>query len=98
MALDLIPKTAKELRFKIMKNIGLSHVELGQFSDAVQSFESIVDGSPDFQTGFHLILCYYALGDKERMKKGFTKLLSMDLPGDEEEEKMEELVQTGPEG
>ena len=35
MALDLIPKTAKLLRFKIMKNIGHSHVELEQYGDAV---------------------------------------------------------------
>jgi hypothetical protein len=25
---------------------------------------------PEFKTGLHLILCYYSLADKERMKKG----------------------------
>ena len=29
--------------------------------------------------GFNLILCYYALGEKERMKNGFRKLLSIPL-------------------
>ena len=35
-----------------------------------------MDGSADLQTGFNLVLCYYATGEKERMKKGFSRLLS----------------------
>jgi intraflagellar transport protein 88 len=45
-----------------------------------------MEGSPDFQIGYNLILCYYALGDTEKMKKGFIKLLSIEIPGEEEEE------------
>ena len=30
--------------------------------------------------GFNLILCYYALGDRERMKKGFQKMLAIRPP------------------
>ena len=37
-------------------------------------------------TGFNLILCYYALGDKERMQQGFVRMLSIQqvpqAPGD----------------
>ena len=33
----------------------------------------------DFKTGLHLILCYYATGDKDRMKKGFTQLVEIPL-------------------
>ncbi len=40
----------------------------------------------DFQAGFNLVVCYYALGDAERMKKGFSKLLSIPPPSAEEEE------------
>ena len=29
--------------------------------------------------GFNLILCYFALGEKERMKTGFKKMLSIPL-------------------
>jgi len=36
-------------------------------------------GSPDFQTGFNLILCYFALGDADKMKRGFSKLLSIPI-------------------
>lgn len=33
--------------------------------------------SPDAQTGFNLIVCYYAVGDKDKMKKGFMQLLGV---------------------
>lgn len=52
--------------YKIMRNIGNAFVRLGQFQDAIASFEQIMDGSPDLQTGFNLVLCYYAAGEKVR--------------------------------
>ena len=51
MALDQIPNTGREIRYKIMRNIGNAFVRLGQFQDAIASFEQIMDGSPDLQTG-----------------------------------------------
>ena len=39
-----------------------------------------MEGSADPQTGFNLLLCYYALGDKSRMRQGFTRLLSVRQP------------------
>ena len=77
MALDQIPNTGREIRYKIMRNIGNAFVRLGQFQDAIASFEQIMDGSPDLQTGFNLVLCYYAAGERERMKKAFSRLLSV---------------------
>ena len=74
MALDQIPNSGKEVRFKIFRNIGNAFVRLGQFQDAISQFETIMNSNPDFQSGFNLILCYYALGDAEKMKRGFTKL------------------------
>ena len=74
MALDEISNAHKELRIKIMQNIGLVFVRMGQYSDAITSFEHIMTESPNVKTGFSLILCYYAVGDKEKMKKAFQKL------------------------
>lgn len=34
-----------------------------------------MDGSPDYQSGFNLVLCYFALGDREKMKRAFSRLL-----------------------
>eukprot|EP01006_Ploeotia_vitrea_P009677 TRINITY_DN23666_c0_g1_i1.p1 TRINITY_DN23666_c0_g1~~TRINITY_DN23666_c0_g1_i1.p1 ORF type:complete len:851 (+),score=132.77 TRINITY_DN23666_c0_g1_i1:98-2650(+) len=77
MALDQIPNTAKDLRFKIMRNIGNAFVKTGGYQEAINSYEGIMEGSPDIITGFNLLLCYYALGDREKLKRHFTKLLNI---------------------
>jgi len=94
MALDQIPTTGKELRFRILRNIGNSFVKLGQFQDATESYELVMqNGSPDILTSFNLLLCLYARGDKEKMRKHFTKMLSISIPGmtEEDEEKSDEI-------
>ncbi|EGR28423.1 hypothetical protein IMG5_176090 [Ichthyophthirius multifiliis] len=86
MAHDLIPPTSKEMRFKILKNIGHSFVKLGQFEEAINTYESIMKGSPDFSTSFNLLLCLYGQGDKIRMKDCFASMLSIEIEGYTEEE------------
>lgn len=94
MALDQIPTTGADVRLKIMRNIGNAFVKLGQFSDAIQSYEAIMDANPEFQTGFNLIVCYYALGDADRMRKGFSKLLAIPPPAADEEDEDEGEAET----
>ena len=93
MALDQTPNTGRELRARMFRNIGNSFVKLGQFSDAIGAFERGMELSPDLQTGFNLILCYYALGDRERQRRGFTRLLSVRQLADDAEEM--EMVNAG---
>jgi intraflagellar transport protein 88 len=57
-----------------MRNIGNSFVRLGMFGDAINSFEAIMEGLPDYRTGFNLIVCYFALGDADKMRKGFMRV------------------------
>nr|KAG5694497.1 hypothetical protein BaRGS_014228 [Batillaria attramentaria] len=85
MALDQVPNTHKEMRTKIMQNIGIVFVKMGQYNDAITSFEHIMSESPNFKTGFNLILCYFALGDREKMRRAFQKLLTVDLKLDDED-------------
>lgn len=85
MALDQVSNTNKEMRIKIMQNIGLVFVRMGQYTDAITSFEHIMCESPNIKTGFNLILCYFAIGDRERMKKAFQKLISVPLGIDDED-------------
>ncbi len=92
MALDQIPATNKDLRFKIFRNIGNAFVKLGQFQDAIESFESVMGGAPDLQTAFNLLLCLYARGDKDKMRRHFTKMLSLPVPGMTEDD-MEKLAE-----
>jgi hypothetical protein len=50
MAMDLIGTASREMRFKIMRNIANSFVRLGQFQDAIQSYEAIMEAHGDPQT------------------------------------------------
>ncbi|GBP43428.1 Intraflagellar transport protein 88 homolog [Eumeta japonica] len=59
MALDQTPTAEKDLRMKVMHNIGLLLVRMGKFRDAVTNFQHIMHEQGDFQTGqktklFHL--------------------------------------------
>jgi len=92
MALDQIPSTGRELRFRIFRNIGNAFIKMGQFQDAIDSFESVMSGSPDMQTAFNLMMCLYARGDKDKMRKHFTKMLTIPISGmtEEEEERLAE--------
>ncbi|KAA0715858.1 Intraflagellar transport protein 88 -like protein [Triplophysa tibetana] len=85
MALDQISNAHNAMRIKIMQNIGVVFIHMGQYSDAITSFEYIMSESPNIKTGFNLILCYYAIGDRERMKKAFQKLISVPLEIDDED-------------
>jgi len=85
MALDQVPNTHKEVRIRIMQNIGAVFVKMGQYNDAVTSYEHIMNEKPDFKSGLNLILCHFALGDKDKMSKAFQKLLSVNLGIDDED-------------
>lgn len=95
MAVDQVSNTNKEMRIKIMQNIGLVFVRMGQYTDAITSFEHIMSESPNVKTGFNLILCYYAIGDRERMKKAFQKLISVPLGIDDDDKYIPSNVSGG---
>ncbi|KAM6382488.1 intraflagellar transport protein 88 homolog isoform 4-T4 [Alca torda] len=82
MALDQIPSVHKEMRIKIMQNIGVAFIKTGQYVDAISSFEHIMSTSPNLKAGFNLIVCYFAIGNTEQMKKAFQKLIAVPLEVD----------------
>ena len=67
-----------------MKNIGLVFVKMGQYTDAINTYEHIMADHPDIEVGFNLLICVYAVGDKEKMKKVFQKLAQITFVDDEE--------------
>ncbi|XP_053312410.1 intraflagellar transport protein 88 homolog [Spea bombifrons] len=85
MALDQISGAHREMRIKIMQNIGVAFVMTGQYADAINSFEHIMGESPNLKAGFNLILCYFSVGDRDKMKKAFQKLIAVPLGIDEED-------------
>mmetsp|Transcript_17885 Transcript_17885/g.50068 ORF Transcript_17885/g.50068 Transcript_17885/m.50068 type:complete len:786 (+) Transcript_17885:210-2567(+) len=90
MALDQVSNTNKDMRFKIMKNIGIAFVKMGQYQDAMESFQTVMENVPDHSTGFNLIVCFYALGDKEKMKKAFQMLVQVPMYREKDEDEDED--------
>ncbi|XP_008066175.1 intraflagellar transport protein 88 homolog isoform X2 [Carlito syrichta] len=85
MALDQVPSVHKDMRIKIMQNIGITFIQAGQYSDAINSFEHIMSMAPNLKAGYNLTICYFAVGDREKMKKAFQKLLAVPLEIDEDD-------------
>lgn len=58
-----------------------------------------MENTPEYQIGFNLMVCYYALGDGDKMKKGFSSLseISVDGADPEMEEDMDENPEDGAE-
>ncbi|RMC07302.1 hypothetical protein DUI87_16760 [Hirundo rustica rustica] len=82
MALDQITSCHKHMRIKVMENIGVAFIKTGQYVDAISSFEEIMSISPNLKAGFNLILCYFAIGNGEQMKKAFKNLIEVPLEVD----------------
>ena len=76
MAMDEIGDSPT-IQHQIYRNIGNCYIKLKKYQQATQTYEAIMDNQPDMQSGFNLIVCYYALGDREKMKKGFQMLLNI---------------------
>ena len=96
MSLDQIPTTSKFMKFKILRNIGLSFIRMGQYQDAVQALDSVVENIPDPVAAFNLLVCMHALGDSERMQTAFLKLLGIKAKSEVEEvEEVEEGEEDG---
>ncbi|XP_030370369.1 intraflagellar transport protein 88 homolog [Scaptodrosophila lebanonensis] len=75
MALDSVPNNLKQLRLKITENIGVLFVRMGQYADAASSFEFIMSERANIRSGIHLLLCYYAMGDIEKIKSTFRNFV-----------------------
>lgn len=55
----------------------LCFVPLTLTQDAIGQYDTIMQGSPDHQTGFNLVLCHFALEDGPAMKKAFQRLAAI---------------------
>lgn len=102
MALDQVPNTHKDMRLKIMKNIALAFVHMGQLVDAVTSLEYIMAEKADFRTALHLVACQYELnvvaggGDRDKVRRSFLKLLDVAPEQVDEFDKYEPSSQDDP--
>ena len=89
-ALDNVPASARELRYKILRNIGHAFVRMGQYAEALRAYDDVMEHSPDVNTGLNQVVCYYALGDKDKMRKAFARLVAAQPPPEAEEDDEDE--------
>lgn len=88
MALDQLTADNKHLRLRVERNLGVTLIKLGRYQEAIERLEAVVeqfdDTAPtdaDFGAAFNLVVCYFALGDRALMKRGFQRLIALPLPG-----------------
>lgn len=91
-AINDVPKDLKlSLSTKILKNLGHSYVQQNDLGNAINTYEEIIaKATPDFESAFNLIVCYYTKGDKDKMQNQFFNLVGIELYGDKEEDKQNE--------
>ncbi|KAF6119090.1 intraflagellar transport 88 [Phyllostomus discolor] len=70
---------------RLKVNMGNIYLKQRNYSKAINSFEHIMSTAPNLKAGFNLILSYFAVGDREKMKKAFQKLIAVPLEIDEDD-------------
>ena len=48
---NALPDKGKEMKYRIMRNIGVAQIKLGKYKEACTSFEIIMEASPDYRSG-----------------------------------------------
>ncbi|CAK5044811.1 unnamed protein product [Meloidogyne enterolobii] len=95
MALDQVPKVHQRMRAKILSNIGVAMVRLGRYEDALSSFEESLElngrSAADYSTALNLIMAAYCLGNEEKMRESFQRLVDIPILIDENKQQQEEL-------
>lgn len=89
MALDSTTNQNKDMKLKIKRNVALALVKQKRFGKAIEVYEDIMNDTAEHDVGFNLIVCLYALGEREKMRTWFERLLMIDIPGTDEEEQEE---------
>ncbi|KAK9881542.1 hypothetical protein WA026_016420 [Henosepilachna vigintioctopunctata] len=85
MALDQMSNVHKNLRIKIMHNIAMVFIKMGQWYEAVTNLEYIMSEQACHRAGLHLVVCSRALEDRDQMKNAFNSLLSVPMNMDDED-------------
>ena len=64
-------------RFKVRENIAATHILMGQYAEAAQAYETIMQERPNYRSGLNLLLCYHTLGQRDKARRAFTDLLKI---------------------
>lgn len=72
-------------RIRILHNIAIVFIRMGQWEEAVSSLEYIMNEQASHRSGLHLVLCCMALEDRDRIRNAFSLLLSVPLNIEDED-------------
>ena len=86
MELDHIPQEEENIGFKVCYNIGNALDKIGKYRDTIYNYEYDMNYSPDQENGVNALLCYFVIGYAEKSKRCFTKIMSLPLNQEGEEE------------
>ena len=73
----LLMKDIFNFRFKVRENIAATHILMGQYAEAAQAYETIMQERPNYRSGLNLLLCYHTLGQRDKARRAFTDLLKI---------------------
>jgi hypothetical protein len=58
---------------------------MGQYAEAAQAYESIVQERANYRSGFNLLLCYHTLGQRDKTRRTFSDLLKIPFTSSEDD-------------
>ena len=58
---------------------------MGQYAEATQAYESIVQDRPNYRSCLNLLLCYHTLGQREKTRRAFIDLLKIPYQNPEDD-------------
>ncbi|CAF1310006.1 unnamed protein product [Adineta steineri] len=85
MALDQVSEQNSDLKLKIRENIAATHIIMGQYGEAAQTYESIVQERANYRVCFNLLLCYHTLNQRDKTRSAFTDLLKIPFINSEDD-------------
>ena len=53
---------------------------MGQYAEAAQVYELVMQERPNYRSGFNLLLCYHTLGQHNKSRRAFTDLIRIPYP------------------
>jgi intraflagellar transport protein 88 len=59
---------------------------MGQYAEAAQAYEAIVQEQPNYRSCFNLLLCYHTLGQRDKTRRAFCDLLKIPFKGVEDDQ------------
>jgi intraflagellar transport protein 88 len=78
-ALDIIPTSFKDVRYKILRNLGnvcRARAQSGDFDDAIRHFEEAIEGgNSDYRAAMNLVVANVSLENTEQIKTSYSNML-----------------------